>query len=179
MNGPTLTPSGKPRLTQAQTGKARAPWLTHVPTVAACMAAVAWVALFLYQVISGFEWSRAAALLGLLLPICALAPFTAFFRKKPAIILPFKTAGSSNPPEGPRRHRDLNGAPLDSIPAVLPLWRLFDRVARTGRTDYPVVDESGCLVGMISLDDLPPFAAREVLGWLVAADIMRAPKSAA
>jgi hypothetical protein len=41
------------------------------------------------------------------------------------------------------------------------------------------VDESGCLVGVISLEDLPSYEAREALGWLVAADIMRAPKSAA
>ena len=143
MNGPTLTTSSKTRLAHAQTGKIPAWWSTHVPTATACIAAIAWIALLIYQMASGFEWNRASALLGLLLPVCALVPFTAFFRKKPATILPFKPVSSSESAPEPRRHMNLSGAPLDSIPAVLPLWRLFDKVARTGRTDYPVVDESG------------------------------------
>jgi hypothetical protein len=179
MNGPTPTTSGKTRLAERQPPRGLAQSSTFLPTATAGLAAVAWGAVLLYQMISGFEWSRASALLGLLLPIGALAPFTALFRRKPATILPFMTTASPDPEPQPRRHRELNGAPLDSIPTVLPLWRLFDKVARTGRTDYPVVDESGCLVGIISRDDLPAYPAREVLGWLVAADIMRAPKSAA
>ena len=179
MNDPIISTPSKPRPSQRRAGQGGVSWSNHVPTVTMCVAASAWVAAFLYQIATGIEWSRALALLGLLLPIGALAPFTALFRKQAATSLPFRDASPSAQVAGPRRHRTLHGAPLDSIPAVLPLWRLFDKIARTGRTDYPVVDESGHLVGMISLEDLPPYPAREALGWLVAADIMRAPKSAA
>ena len=43
-------------------------------------------------------------------------------------------APKAEQPAQPPRLMHLEHAPLDSIPAVLPLWRLFDRIARTGRT---------------------------------------------
>ena len=154
-------------------------WSVHVPALTAGVAIAAWILVLLFQILSGFEWNRTSAVLGLLLPICALAPFSALIWKKKPHAPPVLSEPTPKLPEPPPRHLHLANAPLDSIPAVLPLWRLFERMSRTGRTDYPVVDESGHLIGIISHSDLPPHSAREVLGWLVAADVMRAPRSAA
>jgi hypothetical protein len=147
-------------------------WSRFLPILAFGVAAIAWIAVLGFQIFSGLEWNRASALLGLLLPICALGPFTALFRKKSPLETRSTGAAITRRPALPRRRIPLTGAPLDSIPTVLPLWRLFNHIARTGRTDYPVVDETGQLVGVIALSDLPHAAAREVLGWLIAADIM-------
>ena len=122
--------------------------------------------------LTGLERNRLAAAVGLLLPISALAPFSVLLRKKeqPAPPLPQidpKPVQAVRPP----RSLHLPNAPLESIPAVLPLWRLFDKINRTGRTDYTVVDEAGLLIGVITLADWPRHSARDVLGWLVAADV--------
>ena len=154
---------------------------SKIPAIAAGLAIFAWMLILASLLINGVERNRMAAALGVLLPICALAPFSMLFRKRlppsapPAPRVEFQSAK----PVGPPRLLHLPNAPLESIPAVLPLWRLFDKMNRTGRTDYPVVDEAGHLIGVITLADLPPYAARDVLGWLVAADVMRAPRSAA
>lgn len=158
---------------------APASWSAHIPVLAASVAVAAWVLVLVTQLVTGFEWSRAMVGIGLVLPVCALAPFSALFKRKKAPPFSVPVAIETEKPALPPRLLHLENAPLDSIPAVLPLWRLFDRIARTGRTDYPVVDESGHLVGVIAHSDLPPHTARDVLGWLVAADVMRSPRSAA
>jgi CBS domain-containing protein len=146
------------------------PWSAKVPAIAAGVALLAWALILASLLITGLERNRIAAALGLLL-----------FRKRVPPSTPPPPPVESKPatPVGPPRLLHLPNAPLESIPAVLPLWRLFDKMNRTGRTDYPVVDEAGHLIGVIALADLPPYAARDVLGWLVAADVMRAPRSAA
>ena len=37
---------------------------------------------------------------------------------------------------------------------------------------YPVVDDAGRLVSMVTRSDLPELSGRDELGWLVAADVM-------
>ena len=152
-----------------------------IPAIAASVAILAWMLILASLLVSGLERNRIAAALGLLLPISALAPFSMLFRKRETPAAPPPPRVDSQPAKsvGPPRLLHLPNAPLESIPAVLPLWRLFDKMNRTGRTDYPVVDEAGHLIGVITLADLPPYSARDVLGWLVAADVMRAPRSAA
>ncbi len=154
-------------------------WLANVPAIAVGFAILAWMLILGALLLSGLERNRFSAALGLLLPISALAPFSMMLRKKkpsapPALVEP-KPERTQLP--SPRVH--VVNAPAESIPSVLPLWRLFDRIARTGSTDYPVVDEAGHLIGIISHGDLPVHSARDVLGWLVAADVMRPPRSAA
>lgn len=64
--------------------------------------------------------------------------------------------------------------PVECIPESMPLWRLIERQERTGRTRFPVVDESGRLAGLVTDANLPESPGREVLGWLIAADVMQA-----
>jgi CBS domain-containing protein len=154
-------------------------WSTNVPAIAVGVAIMAWVLILGSLLFSGLERNRIAAALGLLLPISALAPFSMMFRKKKPSASPAPIEPKTERAQLPSQQVRLVNAPAESIPCVLPLWRLFDRIARTGRTDYPVVDESGHLIGIISHDDLPVHSARDVLGWLVAADVMRPPRSAA
>jgi CBS domain-containing protein len=67
-------------------------------------------------------------------------------------------------------------ADVQTVPQTLPLWRLFAMI--DGQVDgmqhhgYPVVDETGRLVGMVTRSDLPGFSAHEELRWLIAADVM-------
>jgi hypothetical protein len=157
----------------------KASWSAFIPIGAASVAVVAWVVVLAAQLMASFDWSRAMIAIGLLLPVCALAPFSALFKKKLPAPVSAPVPVEVRQPAQPPRLFHLENAPLDSIPAVLPLWRLFDRIARTGRTDYPVVDEAGHLIGVIAHGDLPSHDARPVLGWLVAADVMRPPRSAA
>jgi CBS domain len=154
---------------------------SKVPALTAGVALLVWMLILASLLITGLERNRLAAALGLLLPISALAPFSMLFRKRvpPSAPTPPRVELELAKPVGPPRLLHLPNAPLESIPAVLPLWRLFDKMNRTGRTDYPVVDEAGHLIGLITSADLPPYAARDALGWLVAADVMRAPRSAA
>jgi CBS domain-containing protein len=63
-----------------------------------------------------------------------------------------------------------------TVPTSLPLSRLFEMFFSTGadakHEAYPVTDDSGQLVGMVSRSDLPGYDLREALGWLVVADVM-------
>ncbi|HMC89333.1 MAG TPA: chloride channel protein [Gemmataceae bacterium] len=65
---------------------------------------------------------------------------------------------------------------VETVPMSLPLRRFLDRVyvqqTRAKHQGYPVVDETGRLVSMVTRSDLPEYAWREDLGWLVVADIM-------
>jgi hypothetical protein len=59
-----------------------------------------------------------------------------------------------------------------ALPLTMPLWRIYERVRRSGLSNYSVVDDEGWVVGTIAVADLPTGDAREFLGWLVAADVM-------
>jgi H+/Cl- antiporter ClcA len=65
---------------------------------------------------------------------------------------------------------------VETVPLSLPLRRLFDLVyGREGRTKhqgYPVVDDAGRLVSVVTRSDLPELPLRHDLGWLVVADVM-------
>jgi CBS domain-containing protein len=65
---------------------------------------------------------------------------------------------------------------VETVPQSLPLRRLCDlfygNENRTKHQGYPVVDESGRLVGMVTRSDLPQYALCHELGWLVVADVM-------
>jgi len=67
---------------------------------------------------------------------------------------------------------------VQTVPLSMPLRRLFDFVygseAKSKHQGYPVVDETGRLVGMLTRSDIPEFPKREDLAWLVAADVMSA-----
>jgi H+/Cl- antiporter ClcA len=67
-------------------------------------------------------------------------------------------------------------AKAETLPQSLPLRRLYDlfygQDGRAKHQGYPVVDEVGRLVGMVTRSDLPEFTRRPDLGWLVVADIM-------
>lgn len=172
MKSPIISTTGqKHSQARRKPGKAGAR-LSQWSILAVGIVCAAWVAVLILSFRIGFEWTRLSGLLGILLPVCALAPFAVSWRKngtgKPRASGP-KFVGTSLVSD----RQVQNAALLDSIPAALPLWRLFERIARTGRTDYPVVDESGHIVGEIERADMPPLAARDALGWLIAADIMR------
>ena len=154
-------------------------WSANIPAIAAGVAILAWILILGSLLFTGLERNRFSAALGLLLPIGALAPFSLMLRKKKPPPSPALVESKPERVQLPSPALHVVNAPAESIPSVLPLWRLFDRVARTGRTDYPVVDEAGHLIGIISHSDLPAHSARDALGWLVAADVMRPPRSAA
>jgi len=67
-------------------------------------------------------------------------------------------------------------ARAETVPLSLPLKHLFGlfygHPARAKHQGYPVVDEAGQLVGMVTRSDLPEFSLRIDLGWLVVADVM-------
>ncbi len=63
---------------------------------------------------------------------------------------------------------------VDTIPAKLSAADLAARLASAAHTAYPVIGESGKLVGLLSVDDARPFLADPDLGrLLVAADLCR------
>jgi H+/Cl- antiporter ClcA len=70
---------------------------------------------------------------------------------------------------------------VTTVPVSLPLTRLFELVygtqASTRHQGYPVVEDAGRLIGMVTRSDLPDIDLRQDLGWLVVADVMspRAP----
>jgi CBS domain-containing protein len=65
---------------------------------------------------------------------------------------------------------------VETVPMALPLGRLWERMyggpERAKHQGYPVIDDRGRLVGMVTRSDLPQYALREDLGWLVVADVM-------
>jgi H+/Cl- antiporter ClcA len=66
---------------------------------------------------------------------------------------------------------------VQTVPQTLPLRRLFDFIhgtlqRSTKHQGYPVVDDAGRLIGMVTRSDLPEFMMRDDLGWLVVADVM-------
>jgi chloride channel protein, CIC family len=67
-------------------------------------------------------------------------------------------------------------AEVETVALSLPLRRLMDlfyvHEKRAKHQGYPVVDEVGRLVGMVTRSDLPELSGRDELGWLVAADVM-------
>ncbi len=74
------------------------------------------------------------------------------------------------------RVKDVMTTPVQTVPmnmGVVALFQMFygDPSARRYQA-YPVVDETGRLVGMVSQDDLPRFAVLDDLTWLVVADLM-------
>jgi CIC family chloride channel protein len=68
---------------------------------------------------------------------------------------------------------------VQRVPAALPLGQLV--ALFTGREPgdrqqgYPVVDDEGGLVGMVTRADVPEFSARHALHWLLVADVMSGP----
>jgi H+/Cl- antiporter ClcA/CBS domain-containing protein len=67
-------------------------------------------------------------------------------------------------------------AEVETVPLSLPLRRLFDLFYVQGQQQrhqgYPVVDDAGRLVSMVTRSDLPDFTWRDELAWLVSADVM-------
>jgi H+/Cl- antiporter ClcA len=67
-------------------------------------------------------------------------------------------------------------ADVETVPLSLPLRRLMDLfyVHEHGarHQGYPVVDDAGRLVSMVTRSDLPELSGRDELGWLIAADVM-------
>jgi chloride channel protein, CIC family len=65
---------------------------------------------------------------------------------------------------------------VHTVPLSLPLPRLLDQVYGSGgrkrHQGYPVVDELGRLVGMVTRSDWPELMLRDDLNWLVVADVM-------
>jgi H+/Cl- antiporter ClcA/CBS domain-containing protein len=65
---------------------------------------------------------------------------------------------------------------VEVVPVSLPLGRLFERMYggldRAKHQGYPVTDDAGRLIGIVTRSDLPQFTLREDLGWLVVADVM-------
>jgi H+/Cl- antiporter ClcA/CBS domain-containing protein len=65
---------------------------------------------------------------------------------------------------------------VHSVPLSLPLSRLLDNVYGSAgwsrHQGYPVVDDLGRLVGMVTRSDLPELMLRDDVGWLVVADVM-------
>jgi chloride channel protein, CIC family len=65
---------------------------------------------------------------------------------------------------------------VETVPQSLPLRRLCDLFygndGRARHQGYPVVDDKGKLVGMVTRSDLPQYALCQDLGWLVVADVM-------
>ena len=72
-------------------------------------------------------------------------------------------------------------ADVKTVPMSMPLRRLFEMVYASEpglkHQGYPVVDDAGCLSGVVTRSDLPDIDLREDLGWLVVADVM-SPRSA-
>jgi CBS domain-containing protein len=76
------------------------------------------------------------------------------------------------------RVRDVMTTPVETVPMSMSVAALFEKfygdpTARHYQS-YPVVDDAGRLVGMVSQDDLPRYAVRDHLAWLVVADLMTA-----
>ena len=66
---------------------------------------------------------------------------------------------------------------VEAVPASMPLGRLFEMfyaASSAKHHGYPVVDDTGRLIGMVTRSDLPDIDVREELGWLVVADVMSA-----
>ena len=67
-------------------------------------------------------------------------------------------------------------ADVETVPVSLPLRRLMDlfyvHQNRARHQGYPVVDDAGRLVSMVTRSDLPELSERNELGWLVTADVM-------
>jgi H+/Cl- antiporter ClcA/CBS domain-containing protein len=65
---------------------------------------------------------------------------------------------------------------VETVPEALPLRTLFDRFHGPGRTakhqGYPVVDQGGRLVGVVTRSDLPELVYQETLDLLVVGDIL-------
>jgi CIC family chloride channel protein len=65
---------------------------------------------------------------------------------------------------------------VETVPVSLPLRRLIElfyhHEQRPRHQGYPVVDDHGRLVSMVTRSDLPALTEREALGWLVTADVM-------
>jgi CBS domain-containing protein len=63
---------------------------------------------------------------------------------------------------------------VEVVPQSLPLHILLERFRGPGPSNqgYPVVDDQGRLVGMVTRSDLPAFPEREGLEWLLVADVM-------
>jgi CBS domain-containing protein len=63
-----------------------------------------------------------------------------------------------------------------TVPLALPFWRLLDLLYGlghgAGHDAYPVVTETGRLVGIVTRGEVPGYALRDVLGWLIVADVM-------
>jgi CIC family chloride channel protein len=74
------------------------------------------------------------------------------------------------------RVQDVMTAPVQTVPMNMRVEKLFelfygDPTAHRFQA-YPVVDDNGKLVGMVSQDDLPRFAVLDDLTWLMVADLM-------
>jgi H+/Cl- antiporter ClcA/CBS domain-containing protein len=71
---------------------------------------------------------------------------------------------------------DVMTADVRTVSLSLPLRRFFDMVyghdPAGKHQGYPVVDDAGRLVGMVTRSDLPAFTLKQDLGWLVVADVM-------
>jgi H+/Cl- antiporter ClcA/predicted transcriptional regulator len=76
------------------------------------------------------------------------------------------------------RVRDVMTAPVETVPVHLSVADLFEKFygdpGLRHFQSYPVVDGAGRLVGLVSQDDLPRYAVRDDLTWLVVADLMSA-----
>jgi H+/Cl- antiporter ClcA len=74
------------------------------------------------------------------------------------------------------RVQDVMTSPVQTVPVSMKVERLFELFYGESAADrfqaYPVVDDAGRLVGVVSQDDLPRFAVLEDLRWLVVADLM-------
>jgi len=72
------------------------------------------------------------------------------------------------------RASDLMDPEAPTFKAGAPLAEILVTIATTDATAYPVVDDGGKLLGMITLSDLKTLFSMEGLGdWLVAYDLMR------
>ncbi len=74
------------------------------------------------------------------------------------------------------RVKDVMSAPVETVPMNMRVTALFEMFYGDPNVKryqaYPVVDETGRLVGVVSQDDLPRFAVLDDLTWLVVADLM-------
>ena len=127
----------------------------------------------LTALVMGLEISRHLELAGPLTVACIVGPAIVFLLTRTNVApgpLPSAEAGGTR---NPLTVGEAMTTSVECIPASMPLWRLFERLTRNVLPAFPVVDDSGLLVGLVAHTDLPSAESRDALGWLAAVDVMQ------